>query len=453
MSYILNYIKNILHSNNQRTELLKKNILGSFVIKGWNCIVQLLLVPITLNCLTQYEYGIWLTINSVLVWIDSFDIGLGNGLRNQLTKSIAESNMEKGRRQVSTTFIMLCIIVVPVILLLFLLVHNSDCYEFFNVDKSRVPNLEGILMVSIAMVGASFIFKLIGNIYLAMQLPAINNLLVALGQTIALILIAFASFLGGTKVSLLAVALMYTISPLIVYIISYPITFTKYSQLWPSIKMFDKNEIYPLFGLGIKFFFVQVSGMVIFTTSNILISRLFSPSEVAPYQVANRYFGLTNILFTLISAPLWSATTDAYTKNDWVWIHAMVKKMRIVIYAFVMIIFIMLLLSSTVYHLWIGSKMYIPFTLSAAMAIYMVVILYGTCYSNILCGFGKIRLLTLVSIFQACIYIPVAVKMGHLYGVEGIVLSLIIVSSISAFTNKYQYKRISNHTATGILDK
>ena len=450
---VLGDIRNILHSNNQRTALLKKNILGSFVIKGWNCVVQLLLVPITLNCLTQYEYGIWLTINSVLVWIDSFDIGLGNGLRNQLTKSIAELDMERGRRQVSTTLVMLCLIVVPVILLLLVLVHNSNCYAFFNVDRMLVPNLEGILMVSIAMVGASFIFKFIGNVYLAMQLPAINNLLVALGQTIALVLIFLASLLGGTKVSLLAVALMYTVSPLIVYIISYPITFKKYSQLWPSIRMFDKKEIYPLFSLGIKFFFVQVSVMVIFTTSNILISRLFSPSEVAPYQVANRYFGLTNILFTLMSAPLWSATTDAYTKNDWGWINSMVRKMNIVVYVFIGLILIMLLLSNTVYHLWIGEKLSIPFALSSAMAVYMVVILYGTCYSNILCGFGKIRLLTIVSIFQACIYIPVAVKLGHIYGVEGIVLSLIIVSSISAFTNKYQYKRISNHTAKGILDK
>ena len=78
-----------LFKGDQRTVLLLKNIIGSFVIKGWNCVVQLLLVPITLNCLTQYEYGIWLTINSILIWIDSFDIGLGNGLRNQLTQSLA----------------------------------------------------------------------------------------------------------------------------------------------------------------------------------------------------------------------------------------------------------------------------------------------------------------------------------------------------------------------------
>ena len=93
------------------------NIAGSILIKGWNCIVQLLLVPITLNCLNQYEYGIWLTINSILLWIDQFDIGLGNGLRNKLAEALAKGDKEKARRLVSTTFMMLIIIVIPIVLI------------------------------------------------------------------------------------------------------------------------------------------------------------------------------------------------------------------------------------------------------------------------------------------------------------------------------------------------
>ena len=453
MMNIVASLLRLFQSSDKRTELLKKNILWSVMIKGWTCIVQLLLVPVTLNCLTQYEYGIWLTINSVLVWIDSFDIGLGNGLRNQLTKSMAVFDMQRGRRQVSTTFVMLCIIVVPVILFLLFVVHLSDCYSFFNVDKDKVPNLEGILMISIAMIGASFVFKLIGNVYLALQLPAVSNLLVAAGQTLALILILFVSKILLGNVSLMVVALLYTLSPLVVYLISYPITFTRYSNLRPSFSLFDKDEIVPLFGLGMKFFLVQVSGIVMFTTSNILISRLFSPSEVAPYQIANRYFGLTNILFTLISAPLWSATTDAYAKNDWGWIRKMVKRMKFVLAGFGILLVLMLFVANPIYKLWIGERMEIPFSLSLSMAVYMVVILYGTCYSNMLCGFGKIRLLTIVSVFQACVYIPLAIKMGHLYGVNGIVFALILTSSISAVTNKIQFVKINNHTAYGIMDK
>ena len=104
-------------------------------------------MPITLNCLTQYEYGIWLTINSVLVWIDSFDIGLGNGLRNQLTKSIAELVEEgikaepsrKGRDSVNHG--------IQLIQNYEIIVHDRNCPEFkkeiqnycYETDKDGKP--------------------------------------------------------------------------------------------------------------------------------------------------------------------------------------------------------------------------------------------------------------------------------------------------------------------------
>lgn len=442
---------NIIKQGDSRTILMKKNILGSFVAKVWNCIVQLLLVPVTLNCLTQYEYGIWLTLNSIFVWIDSFDIGLGNGLRNQLTKAIATNNWALGRKQVSTTFVMLCIIIIPIEVVLLYIIFHTDCYDFLNINPQIVPNLNGILAVTIAIIGTTFVFKIIGNIYLALQMPAINNIIVTLGQTLALGVIFFLSLTG--RASLFGVAIAYAVSPLIIYILFYPITFRKYKELRPSIKLFNKKELKPLFGLGFKFFFIQISGMVIFTTSNIIISKIFSPTEVAPYQIANRYFGLTNILFTLISAPLWSATTDAYAKGDWNWILSTMKKMRIVLYIFFAIIIAMLLIANPIYAIWTGNKVIIPEILSIAMAAYMFFILYGTCYSNMLCGFGKVRLLTVVSIVQACIFLPLAIKLGQTYGVEGIVYALIITSSISALTNKIQFEKICSNKAQGIFNK
>lgn len=168
-------------------------------------------------------------------------------------------------------------------------------------------------MITIAIVGATFVLKIIGNIYLALQMPAINNLIVAIGQTLSFVIIAVLSFTNANT-KLIDVAIIYALSPLITYLCFYPITFIKYNFLRPSIKLFDRNELKPLFGLGIKFFFIQISAMIIFTTSNIIISQLFSPDKVTPFQIAYRYFCFTNIIFTLISVPLWSATTDAYAK-------------------------------------------------------------------------------------------------------------------------------------------
>ena len=59
-----------------RNNLIKKNILASFVLKGYAAIISLMLVPLTLNCLGTLKNGVWLTISSILLWIDQMDIGL-----------------------------------------------------------------------------------------------------------------------------------------------------------------------------------------------------------------------------------------------------------------------------------------------------------------------------------------------------------------------------------------
>lgn len=319
------FVKKIFNGDD-RTTLMLKNIAGSILVKGWNCIVQFLLVPITLNCLTQYEYGVWLTVNSILIWIDQFDIGLGNGLRNKLAEALAKNERERAKTLVSSTFIALFFIIIPIVFAFIGVLQIVDCYQFLKVDATIIPNMKGLLEVLVALMGGTFIFKFVGNIYLGLQLPAINNLLVVAGQTLSLAVIYILSVNGIH--SLFAVAVVYTASPLVVYLLSYPVTFCKYKFLTPSFRAFDKSELKGLFSLGVTFFFVQVAGLVIFASSNILITNILSPSDVTLYQISYRYFSLLIMVFTLISAPLWSATTDAYARGDVEWIRNVMEKMR-----------------------------------------------------------------------------------------------------------------------------
>ena len=141
----------------------------------------------TLHCLGDYKNGIWLTISSLLLWIDNMDIGLGNGLRNKIAEYIAHGEHERTRSLISSTFAMLTCIIIPVLFILLLLIAISDPYTVFNATPSKVGHLDQVLMVTVTLVCTSFIFKLIGNFYMGMQLPAVSNLLIALGQTLALI--------------------------------------------------------------------------------------------------------------------------------------------------------------------------------------------------------------------------------------------------------------------------
>jgi O-antigen/teichoic acid export membrane protein len=158
-----------IDNGEKRTRLLKKNIILSFLMKGWAGVVQLLMVPLTIICLGDYKNGVWLTISSFLLYTDSLDIGLGNGLRNKLAAYWAKGDMEKARQSVSSTFYMLILIMLPIAITLLILINTIDLYSLTNVKPQVIDNLREIYSISTILVCAHFVIKFIGNIYLGLQ--------------------------------------------------------------------------------------------------------------------------------------------------------------------------------------------------------------------------------------------------------------------------------------------
>ena len=145
-----------LLGNDQRTALMRKNIAASFLVKAWSGLVTFIIVRATLECIGEYKNGIWLTIGSMLVWIENFDIGLGNGLRNQLAASLASGDLRSAREAVSSTFFMLILIMVPAAILLVYAAHQIDLYQLLHVDRSIVNDLTKVVVVAIIMVCTTF---------------------------------------------------------------------------------------------------------------------------------------------------------------------------------------------------------------------------------------------------------------------------------------------------------
>ena len=441
-----------IFGGDRRTALIKKNIAGSLLIKGWSCIVQFLIVPLSLQCLTKYEYGIWLTINSILMGIDAIDVGLSNGLRNRLAEAMALDNLDMARQQVSTTFFMLVMIMLPLIMLFAVSMQFVDGNALMNVSPELVPDMRGILVASVAIMGSTFIFKFIGNMYMGLQLPAINNLLVVLGQTVSLGVLFVLSLLGHS--SLMTVAVAFTASPLLVYLIAYPVSFCgKYNFLAPSLRFFDKESLHSLFGLGVKFFVIQVSGLMLFMSSNVIISHVMNPAEVTPYQIAYRYFSLLYMLFTIIASPLWSATTDAYTKGEWDWIRLVMRKMNYLLLICGFVVAFMVIIAPLFYHLWIGDKVDIGLTLNVMMALYTYMLVVSNSYSYILMGIGKIRMILVVTISEMLVFVPIEYFACKYARTTGLLSSLILSTAICAILNNVQFRLLSSGKATGIWNK
>ena len=73
-----------------RSKNITKQVFKSGIYKILSIAASFLIVPASLEFLDTERFGIWLTISTFIAWFTIFDVGLGNGLRNNLAKAMAE---------------------------------------------------------------------------------------------------------------------------------------------------------------------------------------------------------------------------------------------------------------------------------------------------------------------------------------------------------------------------
>ena len=270
-------IKRILYSNNNRTNAVKKNIVGSILVKGISILIQLLLVPLTLGYLSTELYGIWLTLSSILIWINFFDVGFTLGLKNKLAEAIAIGDLKKGKALVSTTYFMMIIIFVPLCIILELILPHINWSTFLNVNQAYNEQLVEVMQVLVICFCLQMIFNVISSILAACQKVALSSAFPVIGNFLALIAIYLLTKFSQPSLLNLALAISYL--PIIVYFISSIIFFSgKLKAIRPSFKAIDTSLIKDILNLGVRFFIIQIQLIVLYQSTNILISNIASRS-------------------------------------------------------------------------------------------------------------------------------------------------------------------------------
>ena len=456
---MINYItrtKEILRTyftkGHERSVKAKKNILGSFLIKGCSIAISLVLVPLTINYINPSRYGIWLTLSSIVAWFSFFDIGLTQGLRNKFAEAKAKNDDNIAQVYVSTTYALLGIIFFSIWVLF--IIGNSflNWADILKVDKSMESEVSILALMVFTYFCISFVLKIITTILLADQQPAKSSLIDLLGQIISLIYILI--LVKTTEGSLLKLGIALCVSPLVVLIganlVFFKGSYNKYKPIISKIK-FEYSK--SLFNLGLVFFVIQFANILQFQTANVIIARNFSTGDVTSYNIVYKYFGVLNMIFMIFLTPFWSASTEAYNKNDIQWIKNGIKKYNQLNIMMILVGLLMLIFSGTVYRLWIGEgKVKIDFLLSFFGFLFFNTSIYGGKYVSFLNGISALRIQFIACILSPFLYIAAALVLIRYLNMG--VYALFVASIISNFNTfllaPIQYHQIVNKGRKGI---
>lgn len=430
-------------TSQERTRNYISQIKGSVVFKGLAVAVSFFSIPLMIRYLGQEQFGVWSTLLSIMSWIVFFDLGIGNGLRNKLAESLAKNKIVEAAHFISSGYSLIGLLSLASFFLMTIATIFIPWQKVFNTHIVTEATLRDTVLVASFFICLNFWISLINQVLNAIQ----KTSLVVLGQLISnVIALVFVVILTRiTDASLLYLATTYGLSMIASNLL---LSFWFYQQrrdLVPKPSL-EIQHIRPLLSLGLQFFTIQVAALVIFTTDKMLITQLFDPQSVTQYDVVFKLFSIITLVYSLISAPLWSSYTDAYHRQDFAWIKQTLHKQLIFFGLIILAVMIFILMAKPIIALWIGYDLEVLMPTVISIGVFILISIWNNIFAFFVNGIGKIKIQLFTAIIAMLINIPLAIFLVKFFefGVSGIVWSTCISLSIFAFIGPIQVFTILN---------
>lgn len=442
-------IVNNYFSGNGRSAVVKRNIVGSLLLKGISIFVSLLLVPATIGYVNAELYGVWLTLASTMTWLSFADVGFTQGLKNKLTEAIAHDDWDRGKSLVSTTYFMMVLIFIPVCVLLEFLVPLVNWTGLLNVSDQYSGEIVLVMHVLVAFTCIQMIVNVLVSVIAAFQKVALSNSFLVIGNVLSLGIIYILR--ATVPPSLIALAFAISAMPILITMIATSFLYSgRFKMVAPSWRYINKAYIKDLFGLGYKFFIINIQVLVLYQSTNILIAYVSSPTDVTNYNIAYKLLNFAMMVYTIITAPLWPAYTDAYSRGDYEWMKNMRRKMERVLFFSILGCLSLIVMSQPIYKIWVGDEVNIPYTMTILVGLYVIVYCWMNLNGTLIVGMGKISLETILVLCGMIIHIPLSLILSRYIGAYGVLASMSIITLTYALVFEIQVVKILNKTAKGI---
>lgn len=454
MNSFISIIKNKYKNTDGRSKKMYKNTAIMVFIKGFSILISLMSAPIMLHHVNRVDYGVLLTLTSIVGWVGMMDIGLGNGLRNKLPEMLAKGDLQGAKKAVSSSYAALTMYVGLLISIFLVSSSYIDWRNVLNSPMSDAEEINGLAAVVFIAFCVQFLLGLIVSILYAYQMPAANSLISFVSQVVTFIALIVQVYIFKVSSVFQIGAVNCLIPPLIMLLATIFLFATKLREVAPTFKMIDFKYVSGILSLGVKFFILQIITIVIFQANSIIITRVVGPEAVVEYNMAFRYISVLTMFFNIMITPIWSATTDAYVRGDFAWIRKTLYLSRKICLIAIIGGILMTIFSKQVYTLWLGKgAIDISYTTTGLVCLYVSFEMLYKVYGTIINGTGKVFAQMVITGFIAICYVPLALLLGKILGLSGVLIANSAVFILNYLWSKVQCSKILNDTAYGFWGK
>lgn len=406
--------------------ILLTSITGS-ISKLLSMAIPLITVKITYNYLGEELYGLWSATTSFFAIFQFADLGLANGLKTKLSHAYGREDLHLSRQLISSTYSVLTIISMLILLVFIIMYPIIDWARVVNAETEKAIALAGGVVFAIVFSRILMIpLSLVNRTQLALQEGYRSNIWTSFSYILSLVLIYVVSKLD------LGILTMIWVSSMIVVIVATANMFFYFNfqrkEYKPSIKMVDRDLSKSLLRTGFNFFILSILTTVGLSLDNFIVARTISLSEAASYSILYKVTHMIGGVTTMLSAPMWAANGEAFSRGETGWIKHNTKKMAGVLFMIsTLASIVLILIANTLFRLWLGNEFEFSILVLIGMLVLQILLSVVTSYFMVLNALGIVR----IQILLFAIYTPLSFILKYVFAIKIGSLAIPWVGSIT----------------------
>ena len=394
--------------------------------RGLAVVVNAVLLPVILRYLGKLEFGIWITISTSVLMLSVLDLGIANTLTNFIAEAHADEDQEKAVRYYATAFWITSAVTILLFPISYFGWRVIDWASLFHLTDSLqiqharicVAVAVGFFLASLPLTLANKVLAGYQQVHLANAFAMINSLLslVAILTTVAFhgtIVYLMASYCGAMLVGTLCLNVW--------------LCFWQRPWLAPRLRSMHFGAARSLFSQGLLFFIIQCTGLVVFSTDNLVITHYLGPAQVTPYSFAWRLTSYATMVQAIMLPSLWPAFSEAYHKRELDWIASTYRSVTRKSLSAVGLAAIVIGFSGRiVIRLWAGPNAVPGQRLLWLMAAFNLIMAATTNQAFLLNATRRLRVEAVVAVLAAGVNLGLSIFLVQRIGTEGVIESTIL---------------------------
>ena len=398
---------------------------SGIVGKGLSILISAITLPLTLRYLGKLEYGVWITISTSVVMFSVLDLGIANTLTNFISDAYSEDNKEKAQSYFATAFWLTIVVTFGLAALALVALRLVDWGSALHLtDPILISHARTCLAISVVFFLVGLPLNLANRVLSGYQQVHIANYFAMINSVMGLVAIVSVILMRGSIVDLMLAYCIAMLTGSVLLNVWIGAWFKPWIRPHPGkVRAAMARE---MFGQGALFFILQLTGLVVFNSDNLVITHYLGAAEVTPYSIAWRLTSYASLLQSLFVPAMWPAFSEAYFRGDLPWIRKTYRRiMRATLLTVGSAALFLGVAGRWVIHVWAGHAAVPGAALLWSMCLWSVLLSITVNQAALMAATQRLQLQTVAAVLAAAANIVLSIVLVQKMGAIGVILATI----------------------------